>query len=113
APNAGRQRPPPPCAPAATRSEVIRPARLVELRGFEPLTFSLRTRRATNCATAPDLPVRLRTVAPQRPHTDSSSARSSAVGSHPPASALAWTWSALVTPAITEATAGWAANPPT
>ena len=26
---------------------------LVELRGFEPLTFSLRTRRATNCATAP------------------------------------------------------------
>ena len=25
----------------------------VELRGFEPLTFSLRTRRATNCATAP------------------------------------------------------------
>ena len=28
-------------------------ALLVELRGFEPLTFSLRTRRATNCATAP------------------------------------------------------------
>jgi site-specific DNA recombinase len=27
----------------------------VELRGFEPLTFSLRTRRATNCATAPSL----------------------------------------------------------
>ena len=27
---------------------------LVELRGFEPLTFSLRTRRATNCATAPN-----------------------------------------------------------
>ena len=26
---------------------------LVELRGIEPLTFSLRTRRATNCATAP------------------------------------------------------------
>ena len=26
---------------------------VVELRGFEPLTFSLRTRRATNCATAP------------------------------------------------------------
>ena len=26
---------------------------MVELRGFEPLTFSLRTRRATNCATAP------------------------------------------------------------
>ena len=26
---------------------------LVELRGIEPLTFSMRTRRATNCATAP------------------------------------------------------------
>ncbi len=26
---------------------------MVELRGIEPLTFSLRTRRATNCATAP------------------------------------------------------------
>ena len=25
----------------------------VELRGLEPLTFSLRTRRATNCAIAP------------------------------------------------------------
>jgi site-specific DNA recombinase len=31
---------------------------MVELRGFEPLTFSLRTRRATNCATAPDCVVR-------------------------------------------------------
>ena len=29
--------------------------RVVELRGFEPLAFSLRTRRATNCATAPYL----------------------------------------------------------
>lgn len=28
---------------------------LVELRGIEPLTFSMRTRRATNCATAPRL----------------------------------------------------------
>jgi hypothetical protein len=27
---------------------------LVELRGFEPLASSLRTRRATNCATAPE-----------------------------------------------------------
>lgn len=26
----------------------------VELRGIEPLTFSMRTRRATNCAIAPD-----------------------------------------------------------
>ena len=34
-------------------------ARLVELRGFEPLTFSLRTRRATNCATAPRAGYRL------------------------------------------------------
>jgi site-specific DNA recombinase len=30
-------------------------AAMVELRGFEPLTFSLRTRRATNCATAPEV----------------------------------------------------------
>lgn len=29
------------------------PCALVELRGFEPRTFSLRTRRATNCAIAP------------------------------------------------------------
>ncbi len=29
---------------------------LVELRGFEPLASSLRTKRATNCATAPDSP---------------------------------------------------------
>ena len=27
----------------------------VELRGIEPLTFSMRTRRATNCATAPEI----------------------------------------------------------
>ncbi len=27
---------------------------LVDLRGFEPLTSSLRTKRATNCATGPD-----------------------------------------------------------
>ena len=27
---------------------------LVDLRGFEPLTSSMRTRRATNCATGPD-----------------------------------------------------------
>ena len=27
---------------------------MVDLRGIEPLTFSLRTRRATNCATGPD-----------------------------------------------------------
>jgi hypothetical protein len=29
----------------------------VELRGFEPLTFSLRTRRATGCAIAPRIGV--------------------------------------------------------
>ena len=34
-------------------SHMSRLITLVELRGFEPLTFSLRTRRATNCATAP------------------------------------------------------------
>ena len=27
--------------------------KIVELRGLEPLTFSLRTRRATDCAIAP------------------------------------------------------------
>ncbi len=32
---------------------------MVELRGIEPLTFSLRTRRATNCATAPQAANRL------------------------------------------------------
>ena len=30
---------------------------LVELRGLEPLTFSLRTRRATDCAIAPRIGV--------------------------------------------------------
>ena len=34
----------------------------MELRGFEPLTFSLRTRRATNCATAPDRSQNSKTV---------------------------------------------------
>ena len=42
----------------------------------------------------------------------SSSARSSAVGSHRPASAFARTCSGVVAPAITEATAGCAASPP-
>ena len=35
-------------------------ATMVELRGIEPLTFSMRTRRATNCATAPRRPDRRR-----------------------------------------------------
>ena len=39
--------------PSCVVPQVGRGFRLVELRGFEPLTFSLRTRRATNCATAP------------------------------------------------------------
>jgi hypothetical protein len=30
-----------------------RPLNRVELRGVEPLTYSMRTSRATNCATAP------------------------------------------------------------
>jgi hypothetical protein len=40
---------------SARSSKVICPNNdlLVELRGFEPLTFSLRTKRATNCAKAP------------------------------------------------------------
>ncbi len=37
--------------PAFSRSGTI--CRTVELRGIEPLTFSMRTRRATNCAIAP------------------------------------------------------------
>ena len=28
--------------------------RMVELRGIEPLTYSMRTSRATNCAIAPE-----------------------------------------------------------
>src|SRR5512133_1336895 len=31
-------------------------AHVVELRGIEPLTYSMRTSRATNCATAPCSP---------------------------------------------------------
>jgi hypothetical protein len=41
-----------PASPSAY-AQVRRGFSEVELRGFEPLTFSLRTRRATNCATAP------------------------------------------------------------
>jgi hypothetical protein len=32
------------------------PLTWVELRGIEPLTYSMRTSRATNCATAPMSP---------------------------------------------------------
>ena len=28
---------------------------MVEIRGFEPLTYTLRTYRATNCAISPDI----------------------------------------------------------
>ena len=41
----------------------------------------------------------------------SSSTRSASVGSQRSAAALARTWSPLVTPEMTEATAGWAASP--
>ncbi len=37
----------------ASKEGVRAMTNLVELRGIEPLTFSMRTRRATNCATAP------------------------------------------------------------
>jgi hypothetical protein len=37
---------------------------VVELRGFEPLTFSLRTRRATNCAIAPNCLCRISRAEP-------------------------------------------------
>jgi site-specific DNA recombinase len=39
---------------ALTQSICLSKDTVVELRGFEPLAFSLRTRRATNCATAPE-----------------------------------------------------------
>ena len=39
--------------PASTDVRCSSTSSIVELRGFEPLTFSLRTRRATNCAKAP------------------------------------------------------------
>lgn len=45
--------------------------RLVDLRGFEPLTSSMRTRRATNCATGPDNPTTLSRYGPRtRPHRE-------------------------------------------
>jgi hypothetical protein len=41
-------------------AEAVKPlVRGVELRGFEPLTYSMRTSRATNCAIAPDTGSRL------------------------------------------------------
>ena len=40
-------------APTSTDVRCSTTSDLVEHRGFEPLTFSLRTRRATNCANAP------------------------------------------------------------
>lgn len=40
--------------PGVPKVESSHTSTLVELRGFEPLAFSLRTRRATNCATAPE-----------------------------------------------------------
>jgi hypothetical protein len=39
---------------ATHKSTITRLTTLVELRGFEPLASSLRTKRATNCATAPE-----------------------------------------------------------
>jgi hypothetical protein len=39
---------------ALSRHKALSCSKGVELRGFEPLTFSMRTRRATNCAIAPD-----------------------------------------------------------
>ncbi len=38
----------------------------VELRGIEPLTYSMRTSRATNCAIAPDIPLRRVPAPPTR-----------------------------------------------
>ena len=51
---------------------------LVEHRGFEPLTFSLRTRRATNCANAPTTRLRYHTLATPR-HTTHDWAKTSSI----------------------------------
>jgi hypothetical protein len=56
----------------------------VELRGLEPLTFSLRTRRATNCAIAPRRPagpISIETLPPQAVAACCVSASSSPVDS--------------------------------
>lgn len=44
-----------PVSPHPRLEEHTRGIYVVDLRGIEPLTFSLRTRRATNCATGPKL----------------------------------------------------------
>ena len=49
----GRRRTQGPNLDQRSRWQGFEPCAWVELRGFEPLTFSLRTRRATNCAIAP------------------------------------------------------------
>jgi site-specific DNA recombinase len=46
-------------AETAPKGTVRTMTNLVELTGFEPVTFSMRTRRATNCATAPRDPGRV------------------------------------------------------
>jgi hypothetical protein len=49
------------CVPGPLKTRASQPPRShqpgpnsVELRGIEPLTYSMRTSRATNCAIAPD-----------------------------------------------------------
>ena len=56
----------PPYPPERTNGLVKAHIEAVELRGLEPLTFSLRTRRATDCAIAPDRdsPISTQTLPP-------------------------------------------------
>ena len=70
-----------------TKAQVSDLGLVVELRGFEPLTFSLRTRRATNCATAPcvDVPTRGEKIPPgQRPSESGGPTRRPAAGAARP-----------------------------
>src|SRR5918995_9629 len=59
----------PPVSLLTTRTSRVKAIfTMVELRGLEPLTFSLRTRRATNCAIAPQRPagpISIETLPPQ------------------------------------------------
>src|SRR6476660_1492594 len=55
------------CLPNKRTNDLVKTiCKTVELRGLEPLTFSLRTRRATSCAIAPriDGPISTETLPP-------------------------------------------------
>src|SRR5918995_1615756 len=74
----------PPVSLLTTRTSRVKAIfTMVELRGLEPLTFSLRTRRATNCAIAPQRPagpISIETLPPQAVAACCVSASSAPVG---------------------------------